>query len=50
MSTFVETLKRLYTGNKIQKNKLDTLLKENKINKQEYDYILEIKSIKSLEK
>ena len=40
MNQFVESMKRLYKTNKINKEKLDVLLTSNKITKEEYDYIL----------
>lgn len=42
MSVFVETLKRLYINKKVTKSKIDSLLKEKKLNKSEYDYILDV--------
>lgn len=42
MSVFVETLKRLYVNKKVTKSKIDNLLKEKKLNKSEYDYILDV--------
>lgn len=40
MNQFVESLYRLYRMEKINKDKLDELLSSNKINQQEYDYIV----------
>lgn len=40
MTVLVESLKRLYTDNKITLEKIQSLLKENKINKEQYDYIV----------
>lgn len=40
MSTFVESLRRLYKAGKITKKKLDDLLDEGKITQDEYDYII----------
>lgn len=40
MNQFVESLYRLYRMEKINKEKLDILLSNNKINQQEYDYII----------
>ena len=40
MSTFVESLRRLYKAGKIMKKKLDDLLDEGKITQDEYDYII----------
>ena len=40
MNQFVESLCRLYKADKITVRKLDELLFSNKINKQEYDYII----------
>ena len=40
MSTFVESLRRLYQTEKIEKSKLNILLKSNKSTKEEYDYVL----------
>ena len=39
MTYFVESLRRLYTANKITKTKLDEYLISKKINQQEYEYI-----------
>lgn len=40
MNQFVESLYRLYKFEKINKEKLDALLASDKINQQEYDYIV----------
>ena len=40
MSTFVESLCRLYRADKIDVKKLGELLASNKITQQEYDYIV----------
>jgi len=40
MSTFVESLKRLYIAEKITISKLSDLLSREKITQQEYDYIV----------
>ena len=40
MNQFIESLRRLYKDDKVSKLTLDKLLTDNKINKQEYDYIL----------
>lgn len=39
MSIFVESLKRIFRDGKVSEEKLQQLLKENKINKEEFDYI-----------
>ena len=39
MSIFVESLKRIFHDGKVSEEKLQQLLKENKINKEEFDYI-----------
>lgn len=39
MSTFVESLKRLYARGKINDEKLQFLLNEKKLSQEEYDYI-----------
>ena len=39
MSTFVESLKRLYIAGRITVEKLDGLLTDGKITQEEYDYI-----------
>jgi hypothetical protein len=39
-SQFVESLSRLYQSNRIDKERLDELLANNKINNEEYDYIM----------
>ena len=43
MSTFIESLRRLYKIEKINKEKLDAFLASNKITKAEYDYIISAK-------
>lgn len=40
MSTFVESLKRLYAAGKITTAKLDELLASGKISQEEYNYII----------
>lgn len=40
MNQFIESLYRLYRMEKINKEKLDELLSNGKINQQEYDYII----------
>lgn len=40
MSTFVESLKRLYAAERITVQKLDDLLAAEKINQEEYNYII----------
>ena len=40
MKQLVESLRRLYGADKINKNQLDKLLMSKKINQQEYDYII----------
>lgn len=42
MSTFVESLKRLYSQGKITIAQLDTMLSEGKITQEEYTYITTI--------
>jgi len=42
MNQFVESLYRLYRMEKINKEKLDELLSKQKINQQEYDYIVAV--------
>ena len=39
MNQFVESLKRLYSLGKIDQEKLKSLLKENKLTQEEYNYI-----------
>lgn len=39
MNQFVESLKRLYSLGKINQEKLKSLLKENKLTQEEYNYI-----------
>ena len=45
MSQFIESLTRLYQINKIDENKIKELLATNKINQQEYDYIVSAKEV-----
>ena len=45
MNQFIESLYRLYNLDKIDKNQLDKLLKNRKINQQEYDYIISAKKV-----
>ena len=40
MNQFVESLRRLYMDGRVNAQKISTLLAENKINQQEYDYII----------
>lgn len=40
MNEFVESLKRLYTENKITNKKLTAMLDEGKITHEEFDYIV----------
>ena len=40
MSTFVESLKRLYNQGKVSKEKLDGYLVGGKLTQEEYDYIV----------
>ena len=40
MTQFVESLCRLYKANKVDIVKLDELLSNNKITKEEYEYII----------
>ncbi len=44
MSLFIESLWRLYKENKVNEKKLNELLNNKKITKQEYDYILAAKN------
>ena len=44
MNNFVESLRRLYNAEKVNKDKLDELLSSNKINEQEYEYIISAKN------
>ena len=44
MNQFVESLYRLYKGNKIDIKKLGELLAFNKITQQEYDYVISAKN------
>ena len=43
MNQFVESLARLYCSEKINVTKLKQILDSNKINQQEYDYIISAK-------
>ena len=45
MTQFIESLRRLYNTDKIQKEKLDTLLASKKITQQDYNYILTGKEV-----
>ena len=45
MSTFVESLHRLYQSDRINKEKLDAFLSSNKITQAEYDYIVSAKKV-----
>ena len=45
MSQFVESLYRLYGLDKINKEQLDKLLINKKINQQEYEYIISAKKV-----
>ena len=45
MNQFVESLRRLYKDNQIDKKKLDELFTSKKINKQEYEYIISVKKV-----
>lgn len=45
MNQFVESLARLYQSARIDDKKLKELLGSNKINKQEYDYIISVKKV-----
>ena len=40
MTTFVESLKRLYNQGKVSKAKLDSYLVGGKLTQEEYDYII----------
>lgn len=40
MTILVESIKRLYTDEKVTAEKIEQLLREKKINKEEYDYII----------
>lgn len=44
MNQFVESLYRLYKDNRISSAVLDELLSSNKINKQEYIYVISAKN------
>ena len=45
MNQFVESLARLFQANKIDENKLQELLTNKKIDRQEYDYIISVKKV-----
>lgn len=45
MNQFVMSLGRLYKDNQIDDKKLNELLANKKINKQEYDYIVSVKKV-----
>ncbi len=45
MSQLVESLARLYKDNKISDGKLNKLLSDKKITKQEYEYIISVKKV-----
>ena len=45
MNQFIESLARLYKNNKISDSKLNKLLSDKKINKQEYEYIVSVKKV-----
>ena len=45
MSQFIESLARLYRAKRIDHKKLIELLSNKKINKQEYEYILNEKGV-----
>ena len=40
MSTFVESLKRLYNQGKVSKEKLDGYLLSDKLTQEEYEYVI----------
>ena len=40
MNQFIESLYRLYKDKKVNKEKIDELLSKEKIDQQEYDYII----------
>lgn len=44
MTQFVESLRRLYSVDKIEKIKIDKLLSLQKITAQEYEYIISVKN------
>ena len=44
MTQFVESVRRLYADNKVDKIKIDKLLSIQKITKQEYEYIISVKN------
>lgn len=45
MTQFVESLRRLYSVDKIEKIKIDKLLSLQKITAQEYEYIISVKKV-----
>ena len=45
MNQFIDSLRRLYENEKIDDKKLNELLVNKKINKQEYDYIISVKKV-----
>ena len=45
MNQFVDSLRRLYADNRIDKDKLNELLTKKKITQQEYDYIISVKNV-----
>lgn len=45
MSQFIDSLFRLYKDNKVSDKTLNNLLLSNKINKQEYEYIISAKKV-----
>jgi hypothetical protein len=44
MTQFIESLQRLYRDDKVSKETLDKFLASQKINKQEYEYIISVKN------
>lgn len=44
MTQFVESVRRLYADNKVDKTKIDKLLSIQKITSQEYEYIISVKN------
>lgn len=42
MSKLVESLKRLYVAGSVEVGKLDSMVVDGKITKEEYDYIVEV--------
>lgn len=45
MNQFIDSLFRLYKDNKVSDKTLNNLLLSNKINKQEYEYIISAKKV-----